>query len=116
MKMVRILMDGKEVASRVSVADYFFARLKGLIRKMELEEDEGLLICPCNQIHTIGMKFTIDAVFLSKSGEILHLESDFAPGLVSKHIFGAHQVLELPAGSIQSRGMTQGKILALDPL
>ena len=88
------------------VADTFLTRLVGLLRDKTLEYGDGLWIVPCNSIHSIGMQFDFDAVFLDKDLRVVHLVREMKPWRISKIVFAAHSVLELPAGLI-SRTATQ---------
>lgn len=112
----RVLMDGEEIAANVRIADSFIKRFKGLLFVDGISQDEGLLISPCNQVHTLGMKFDIDVVFLSKSGEILHTEENMSPGIVGPSIRKCHQVLELKAGVIEKKKIANGRKIAFDPI
>jgi uncharacterized membrane protein (UPF0127 family) len=58
------LTKNMELSNHVTVAYSLLARMKGLLGRQGLEPGESLWIRPCNSIHTIGMKFPIDAVFL----------------------------------------------------
>jgi len=82
------------------VADNFLTRLVGLLRDKQLEFGDGLWIVPCNSIHSIGMKFDFDAVFLDKDLKAVHLMSKMKPWRVSPMVWQAHSVLEVPAGMI----------------
>jgi len=82
------------------VADTFPARLVGLLRDKMLAKGDGLWIVPCNSIHSIGMKFIFDAIFLDKNLRVVHLMREMKPWRISKIVFSAHSVLELPAGLI----------------
>ncbi len=82
------------------VADTFVTRLVGLLRDRQLEFGDGLWIVPCNSIHSIGMKFIFDAVFLDKDLRVVHLMREMKPLRISKLVFSAHSVLEVPAGTI----------------
>lgn len=91
--------DESILFSDVKIADHFATRLIGLLKTAGLNENQGLLLNKCSQIHTFGMKFSIDAIFLSKDGEILHIEKALAPGKVSPHISKTVWVLEVRSGS-----------------
>jgi uncharacterized membrane protein (UPF0127 family) len=82
------------------VADRFSTRLVGLLRDKALAHGDGLWILPCNSIHSIGMKFIFDAVFLDKNLRVVHLIHEMKAWRASKIVFAAHSVLELPAGII----------------
>ncbi len=99
MKNSMILRDGKVLFGEVKVADRFGSRLVGLLRTAGLTENQGLLLKKCNQVHTFGMKFPIDVIFLSKDGDILHKEPEMEPGKVSPHVKKAYWVLEVRSGA-----------------
>lgn len=101
MKNCIILRDDQVLFNEVKVADGFFTRLIGLLRTTGLSKNQGLLLKKCNQVHTFGMKFMIDVIFLSKDGDILHMEPEMGPGKVSPLIKTADWVLEVKAGSCQ---------------
>ena len=91
---------GTVVAERVVLADNFVARLCGLIFRAPLASGEGLLLVPCKQIHMMGMKYAIDAVFLDREGTVVGLVEAIKPGAISSCFAGARSCLELPAGTI----------------
>lgn len=51
---------GRTLVTNGRVADGYWTRLRGLIGSKPLEPGEGLLIVPCNSIHTHFMGFPID--------------------------------------------------------
>ena len=89
---------------KIEVADSFPKRAKGLLGRDGLPSGEGLLIPRCNAIHTIGMRFPIDAEFLSRDGSTLRVVRDIPPG--RPFVWGgwrARQVLETQAGAVRAR-------------
>jgi uncharacterized membrane protein (UPF0127 family) len=92
--------SGKELAPNLAVADTFFTRLKGLLGKKELPHGEGLWIKHCNGVHTFGMQFPIDVVFLDKGKRVVGLVKTLRPNRVSRLYSSASSVIELPAGTI----------------
>jgi len=90
------------------VADSFTSRLVGLLRDKGLKHGDGLWIVPCNSIHSIGMQFVFDAIFLDKNLKVVHLVREMKPWRISKLIFAAHSVLELPPGLISQTATTVG--------
>jgi hypothetical protein len=90
------------------VADTHYARLVGLLRDKTLESGDGMWIVPCNSIHSIGMKFVFDAIFLDKNLRVVHLVREMKPWRISKMVFSAHSVLELPAGLISQTATELG--------
>jgi uncharacterized membrane protein (UPF0127 family) len=59
------------------------------------------------------MKFIFDAIFLDKKLRVVHLMRDMKPWRVSKIVFGADSVLELPAGLIAHSGTELGDQLEM---
>ena len=89
---------------KIEVADSFPKRAKGLLGHTGLPSGEGLLIPKCNAIHTIGMRFPIDAEFLDRTGRTIRVVRDIPPG--RPLIWGgwrARQVLETQAGAVRAR-------------
>lgn len=80
-------------------ADNFWLRLRGLLGRKKLAETEGLLLEPCNNVHTIGMNFPIDIIFLSKDDRIIAVHQAVKPGRLCIRAANAKKVLELAVGS-----------------
>ena len=90
------------------VADTFLTRLVGLLCDGTLEYGDGMWIKPCNSIHSIGMRFKFDAIFLDKDLRVVHLVREMKPWRISKIVLSAHSVLELPAGLISQTATELG--------
>ncbi len=101
------------LADRAAIADTSATRRTGLLKHSKLDPGEGLWIAPSEGVHTFGMKFPIDVVFLSKSKKILKIR----PNMVRRRIalsLRAHSVLELPAGTLESTGTLAGDQLVFE--
>lgn len=90
------------------VADNIITRLVGLLRTAELKRGEGLYIVPCSQIHMMGMKYAIDALFLDRVGIVVGVCQNIKPGAISPMFFKAYACLELPTGVIAETGTKEG--------
>jgi len=101
----------KSVADKVKVANNFISRFIGLLNRSFLHEGEGLLIQPCNSIHSFFMRFSFDAVFLDKSNKVKFLIKNMSPFKVSPIVFKANKVLELPSGTIEKTEINIDDIL-----
>ena len=89
------------LATKVRKADNFVTRLVGLLKRTHLGPEEALWLMPSKGIHTIGMKFPIDVLFLNRSHQVLALIPGMAPYRVTAvHLWG-NSVLELPSGTIR---------------
>ena len=98
------------VAEKLRIADSFFARLKGLLGTSELPEGEALLIRPCNNIHMLGMRYSIDVAFVSEKNQVLKTVAALRPGRFS-HCSAARYVVEMPCGTLQATGTATGDFL-----
>ena len=88
------------LAFRVDVADSILSRLVGLLGKRSLKPDSGVWIVPANAIHTVGMMFTFDLVLIDKDFKVVGVRELIRPFRVTRPIFRAESVLELPAHAI----------------
>ena len=105
---------GTVVASSGRRATGFWDRSRGLLGRKSFESGDGLLIDPCSGIHTFFMAFPIDAVFVDREGTVVHLVREISPQRVSRYVFKARAVLELPAGTIRSTGTRVGDTIAFE--
>jgi hypothetical protein len=85
-----------------TVAARPWARLRGLIGRAGLNKGEGLLLDGTIGIHTIGMRFAIDVLFLDKDGRVLYLIQALKPFRCSPIVKRSAMVLELPAGILRA--------------
>lgn len=75
-------------------------RLGGLLVLEPLQQDQGLWITPCNSVHTLGMNYALDLVYIDKNNHVRGLVKGLKPWRMSL-CFQAKSVLELVAGSLQ---------------
>lgn len=104
---------GTVIAEHVTSARSFFSRARGLIGHAPLVPGDGLLLVGDNSIHTFFMGFPIDAAFLDAQHRVVHLMHGVAPWRVSKIVWRARAVLELPAGALAATGTRVGDCLAV---
>ena len=90
----------------------FRARLRGWLGRSRPVPGEALWLHPCRAVHTIGMRFPIDLLFLDARGRVLRVVHGLPPGRVRCH-WAARSVVELPAGEAASRLLGPGSQLAL---
>jgi uncharacterized membrane protein (UPF0127 family) len=103
------------VATEAVVADSYLCRLVGLLGKTKrwARPGCGLWIVPSRGVHTIGMMFPIDLIFLGKAREVVHVEEHVRPFRISKVSLKADSVLELPAHTIYRSGTQVGDHLEI---
>lgn len=92
-------------------------RTKGLLGRRYLQSDEGILLKPCNGIHTFFMQFPIDLVFIDKAGKITRMYENFKPWRMTLPSFKDHATIELAAHTLKKiEGIEQGTPLSIIPV
>ena len=79
--------------ARVLLANSFRARLLGLALLEDVPGDCALCLPRCSSVHTFGMRFAIDVMFLDREGRLLRLDRRVPPGRILRRR-GAGEVLE----------------------
>jgi len=105
------------VATEALLADSYLRRLVGLLGKTRrwAQLGRGLWIVPSRGVHTIGMLFPIDLIFLGKDKEVVYVEEYVRPFRISKVSLKATSVLELPPHTIYRSGTKIGDQLEIAP-
>jgi uncharacterized protein len=101
-----------ELAASVELANHSAARRKGLLGRDSLFAGEGLWILPCQAVHTVGMRFPIDLVYLDRDLRVRKVRSNVNPWRLSACV-SAHSVLELAPGTIQDTQTNRGDQLKI---
>lgn len=92
-------------------ADDFRSRLVGLIGRRSLDPGVGLWLRPCDAVHTVGLRFEIDVVFVDAAGRVKRIDERVRPWRV-RICLGAHSVVELAAGEARRLGLAAGHAIA----
>jgi len=100
------------LAQHVEVAVTRRARRKGLLGRDGLGSSCALILAPCAAIHTMFMRFDIDAVFVDDVGRAVKVVRRMAPWRIAATAT-AHAVVELPAGSLGEEDVNIGDRLYL---
>jgi uncharacterized protein len=98
---------------RVLAADTSFARLKGLIGRLTLRSDEGLWVVPSSGVHTLGVLFPVDLVYLDEQQEVIEVFEYFPRFRIAPLRMRAASVLELPQHTIYSSQTQKGDRLLI---
>ena len=101
------------LGDRVGIADNSATRRTGLLKHSRLEQGEGLWIAPSEAVHTFGMKFPIDVLFLDKKRKVLKIRSDMVRSRMAICL-RAHSVLELPSGTAAAMNTVVGDQLEFE--
>lgn len=109
--------QGPPLAEQAWGTESTFERVQGWLKRDSVADGEGLLICPCASIHTLGMRFAIDIVFLDVQGRVVKLARRVPPARLAWGPWASlfmpwkFQVLELPAGTLEAAALRVGQIL-----
>jgi len=107
------MTQNRVIADHVKTAGTFFQRMKGLIGTRHLDDGEGLWIPKCQGVHTFGMSFSIDVIFLDQNEKVVQLSPELEPNHVGPVAMEAKSVLEFPAGTIEKTHIHVGDRLGL---
>ena len=95
---MKLIKENKILLEQVIVTKTFTQKFVGLLNKKRMNPNEGLLIKNCNWIHSFGMKFNFDAIFLDKHNKIVCIIENIKPNKIMPIIFKAKNVLETKQG------------------
>ena len=89
------------LAREVALANTHWTRLRGLVGTApdDFRNGRGIWIVPCHGVHTLGMGFPIDVVYLDRAMKVIHVQTDLRPWRFAPVRTQAASVLELPCGT-----------------
>ena len=84
------------------VADTYWTRLRGLLGRAsnDFGNGSGLWIVPCHGVHTLGMGFPIDVLYLDRHMSVIYAQAELRPWRVAPVRRLATSVLELPSHTL----------------
>jgi len=109
------LDSGETIANDVRCSLSFFSRLKGLIGKKRIKENEGLFIPNCSSIHSIFMRCNIDIIFLDKNFRITKTVRNIKPYRIVMGTFHTSHVIELQSNKLENYSCQIGNQIKLSP-
>lgn len=98
------------LATELAVADTHWLRLRGLlgIAPGDFRNGRALWIVPCRGVHTLGMSFPIDVIYLDAERNVVHIETNLRPWRFASVRLQAASVLELPPDTVDRTGTVIG--------
>lgn len=98
------------LATEMRVANTHWTRLRGLmaIKPASFGFGQGLWIVPCHGVHTWGMRFPLDLLYLDSDNIVVHLEESVKPWRFAPVRMDTVTVLELPWHAIWNSGTKLG--------
>lgn len=88
------------LSEKIKIYDSLFMRVKGLMFRKSLEDNSGIIIVPCNSIHTFFMRFNIDVIFLDSENKIVKIVRNLRPWRMTRMYLKAKKVIELNGGEL----------------
>jgi len=110
------LPTGRAVAT-LTRAEGWWAKGWGVLGRRALAPGEGLWLPGVASVHTVGVRFALDLLFLDGDFRAVRLERDAPPGRLLVGARGAHHTLELGAGTFAERTpeARAGELWAITP-
>jgi uncharacterized protein len=96
----------------VMLASTMWTRMRGLLGRPALQSGQAMLIRSCNLIHTVGMRYPIDVVFLRRDGMVVKVAAAVLPRRMRGSL-RAQCVLELAAGEAERCAIAPGLSLPI---
>lgn len=92
-------LPGRELPGglRIAEARTRRARGRGLARMDDMPPDVGLELAPCRSIHTFGMRFALDLIWLDGEGRVVRVDASVPPRRL-KTCLRARSVIETRGG------------------
>ena len=93
-----LVRDGGEVLASAEVARHARQRAVGLLGRDPGTVTGALVLRPCRQVHTLGMRFPIDVAFCDREGLVLRTVT-VSPWRMTRVVWRSGFVVEAAAGS-----------------
>lgn len=106
--------SGRSMASSVEIATTRRQRRRGLLGRDELCAGSAFVLAPCRAVHTIGMRFPIDVVFIDDEGQVVKLVEHMTGWRIAM-AGSAAITIELWEGALQAVDVRVGDRLCLAP-
>jgi hypothetical protein len=107
---LRCQRTGEIVASEVRTAFDSRTRRRGLLGSQGMAAREALVIAPCQAVHTFGMRFPIDVVFVARDGRVVARRQRLSANRIAVS-WRAFAAIELPAGAVARDALMDGDVL-----
>jgi uncharacterized membrane protein (UPF0127 family) len=103
---------GSVIANIVEPALDSKTRRKGLLGRDALGDSHALVLAPCGAVHTFGMRFPIDVLFVGADGSVIKIVEQLRAWRMAASLQACITV-ELPTGSVQRHQVLTGDRLSL---
>ncbi len=104
---------GRLIVEDLEIAEDRRSRSRGLIGHAPLAMGQGMMLNPCRWIHTFGMSFPIDVIYVSKDWRVVAVSENLPPRRIDRPVPRAQLAIELAAGAIRQSGLRVGDHLEM---
>ena len=111
---LKIERTGAWLAETLQPAFDSKTRKQGLLGRDGLEAGTGLVIAPCQAVHTFGMRFPIDVVAVARDGRVVKWRGSVDRRRIVVAL-SAFAIVELPTGTCAQIGVRPGDRLIVVP-
>ena len=108
--MAWLVHEGRVLAS-ADIATSRSERRRGLMGRDAVEI--ALVLRPCRQVHTFGMRIPIDIVWCDDEGRVLRVAT-VRPARITRVVLRARFVIEADAGASARWGLHVGDVLEVE--
>ena len=103
---------GSVIADVVEPALDSKSRRKGLLGRDTLADSHALVLAPCGSVHTFGMRFPIDVLFVAADGCVIKIVEQLGAWRMAGSLQACIAV-ELSTGSVQRHDVLTGDRLSI---
>lgn len=97
------------------IARSFSERLRGLTIYQKHPDQLSFVLLNCKLVHTFGMSYNLDLIFIDRNYRIIELYEDVAPCKIQGAYYASHTI-ELDAGSIRKLKISKGDLICSELL
>lgn len=113
MKPARLHVRGCDIGVDVSITETAQERMRGLLGHDSLASGEALLLRRCGSVHTFGMRFAIDVLFLDRRQRVVAIHHNVPRRRMVFSLRAAH-TLEMAACAARLHGLAVGDSLVFE--
>ena len=111
----KVRVDGRPLNLEVRFAANFTSRLIGLAGRVDhTDRGVGLLLTRTRSIHTVGMRFPLNLIWLDAKGVVTRVDTGVAPWRL-RSCARADAVIELGSGSWVGNSIREGQRIDWQP-
>ncbi len=110
---MQLSLNGVTLVSNLIVAERTIDRMVGLLGRKELPSGSAMLLRPCGSIHTFGMQFAIDLIFVDAQMYVVRTVGRVPPNRMAFGGWHAKSVIELQTGWFDLSRINKGDQLSI---